>query len=83
MNIEKIKDVTEALFTFIQYTLTIIFSVIAGISILFILPLFIAMIGGYPHAFAGFWISFGSLLISIIILDHLDVEEFEDMPTIF
>ena len=83
MNIEKIKDVAEALFTFIQYTLAIIFSFIAGVSLLFTLPLFIAMIGGYPHAFTGFFVSFGSFFISIIILGLLDVEEAEDMPTLF
>ena len=83
MNIEKIKDIVEPVFTFIRYTLAIIFSFIAGVSILFTLPLFIAMIGGYPCAFTGFCISFGSLFISIIILSFLNVEEAEDMPTLF
>lgn len=83
MNIEKIKDVAEAIFTFIRWTLAIIFSIIAGVSILFILPLFGAMIGGYPYAFTGFWISIGSMFISIIMLGILDMEELEDMPTLF
>ena len=82
--LEKIKDVAEVLFTFIQYTLAIIFSLIAGVSILFILPLFVAMIGGYPYGFTGFCISIGSMFISIIMLGILDVEEFDgiDMPSV-
>jgi len=83
MNIEKIKDVVEAIFMFIQYILAIIFSIIAGVSVLFILPLFIAMIGGYPYTFTGFCISFGSMFISIIMLSLLDLEELEDTPTLF
>ena len=84
MNIEKIKDVAESIFMFIQYILAIIFSIIVGISILFTLPLFIAMIGGYPYAFTGFCISISSLFISIIMLGILDLEELEeDPPTLF
>ena len=74
MNIEKIRDVGAALFTFIRYTLAIIFSFIAGISILFALAFFIGMIGCYPHAFTGFCISFGSFIISMIIFGLLNVE---------
>ena len=80
MNLEKIKDVAEALFTFIRYTLAIIFSFIAGISLLFALAFFIGTIGDFlgiidgPYAFTGFCISFGSFIISMIIFGILNVE---------
>lgn len=74
MNIEKIKEVTEAIFTFIRYTLAIICCLTFGVSFLFALAFFIGMIGGYPYAFTGFCISFGSFLISIIIFGLLNVE---------
>jgi len=83
MKNEKIKDVAEALFTFIRYTLGIIFSIIAGVTVLFTLPLIVAMIGGYPHAFTGFCISTGSLIISTIMLGLLDLEEWEETPVFF
>ena len=77
MNIEKIKDVAEALFTFIRYVLAIIFSFIAGVSLLFALAFFIGTIGGYPHAFMGFCISFGSFIIAILVFGLLNVEASE------
>ena len=74
MNFEKIKDVAEAFFTFILYTLAIICCLIGGISFLFTLAFFIGMIGGYPHAFTGFCISFGTMIVSMIIFGLLNVE---------
>lgn len=74
MYFEKIKDFVEDFFTFIRYTLAIIFCFIGGVSFLFALAFFIGMIGGYPHAFTGFAISFGSMIISIIIFGLLNVE---------
>ena len=74
MNIEKIKDVGVALFTFIRYTLFMIFSFIAVVSFLFALTFFIGTIGCYQHAFTGFCISFGTLIVTMIILGILNVE---------
>ena len=74
MNIEKIKDVAEAFFTFIRYTLAIICCFISGVSFLFALAFFIGMIGGYPHAFTGFCISFGMMIVAMIIFGLLNVE---------
>jgi hypothetical protein len=74
MNIEKIKDVAEAFFTFIRYTLFMIFGFIGVLAFLFALAFFIGTIGGYPYAFTGFCISFGSFIISIIIGGLLNVE---------
>ena len=74
MNIEKIKDVGVATFTFIRYTLAIICCGIGGFSFLFALAFFIGMIGGYPHAFIGFCISFGTMIVTMIIFGLLNVE---------
>ena len=74
MNIEKIKDVGVNTFTFIRYTLAIICCGIGGFSFLFALAFFIGMIGGYPHAFTGFCISFGTMIVTMIIFGLLNVE---------
>ena len=82
MNIEKIKDTISIIFSFIRYSLAIIFSFIAVISFLFTLTFFIGMIGCYPYAFTGFCISFLAMIIAMIILCILNVEAGE-MPALF
>lgn len=74
MKIEKIKDVGVAFFTFVRYTLFMIFSLIAVVSFLFALTFFIGTIGCYQHAFTGFCISFGTMIVTMIILGILNVE---------
>ena len=74
MKIGKIKEAAPALFTFVRYTLFMIFSLIALISFLFALTFFIGTIGCYQHAFTGFCVSFGTLIVTMIILGLLNVE---------
>jgi hypothetical protein len=74
MKIGKIKEAASALFTFVRYTLFMIFSLIAVVSFLFALTFFIGMIGCYQQSFTGFCISFGTLIVTMLILGLLNVE---------
>ena len=78
MNIEKIKNVAGGIFAFILYTLFMLFSLIGFASFMFALVFFIGMFGGYPHAFTGFCISFGTMIVIMSILVLLDVQDAGD-----
>jgi hypothetical protein len=75
MNIEKIKDVGAAIFAFILYTLFVFFSLTGFVSFMFALAFFIGMISGCQYAFTGFCISFGTMIVIMIIFYLLNVDE--------
>ena len=83
MNIEKIKDVAEGIFAFILYILFTLFSLIGFASFMFALAFFIGMFSGYPNAFTGFCISFGTMIVILSILVLLDVQDAGDWGVLY
>lgn len=83
MNIEKIKDVAGVIFAFILYTLFVLFSLTGFVSFMFALAFLIGMISGCQHAFTGFCVSFGMMIVPMIILVLLDVQDAGDWGGLF